>query len=189
MPSGIYKRKSFSMEHREKIGKSIKDFWVGKERKFSKERNEKISKAHKGKPKPWLKGKPLSEEHKRRISRTNKGRIGYMLGKHQSEEAKKKMSENSSHNRYWLGKKRPEFSGNKHPNWKNGKSSTYRVQHAPRPKPEQCEVCGSMGILCFDHNHKTGKFRGWICHRCNFALGLVKDNTETLMALIEYLKK
>ena len=36
--------------------------------------------------------------------------------------------------------------------------------------------------------HKS-KFWGWICSRCNLALGLVKDNIETLKAMIEYLFK
>lgn len=45
----------------------------------------------------------------------------------------------------------------------------------------------------FTKGHKsfltTGKFRGWLCMRYNFALGLVKDNIETLYSLAEYLKK
>lgn len=77
--------------------------------------------------------------------------------------------------------------------WKDGrsvkKSLKYREKIAGRKRSEQCEICGAMEQICFDHDHKTGEFRGWICGRCNFALGLVKDNTETLMAMIEYLRK
>lgn len=70
----------------------------------------------------------------------------------------------------------------------------YKYLSSTRPKPEQCEICGIFGKelkkgLCFDHDHKTGEFRGWICGRCNCALGLVKDNTETLLALVEYINK
>lgn len=57
-----------------------------------------------------------------------------------------------------------------------------------RKKPKQCEICGAIGKICYDHNHKTGKFRGWICYRCNLTLGFVKDNTELLNVMIEYLK-
>ena len=95
---------------------------------------------------------------------------------------------------FWLGKKRPNMTGENAPNWKGGIDARTRVRNAPRPKPEQCEVCGAFGRdfkkgLYLDHDHTTGKFRGWICLRCNFALGMVKDNAEMLIALAEYLKR
>lgn len=58
---------------------------------------------------------------------------------------------------------------------------------AGRLKPNTCEICGSGNKICFDHCHKTGKFRGWICVNCNVALGQVKDSKETLQKLIDYL--
>ena len=39
-----------------------------------------------------------------------------------------------------------------------------------------------------DHCHQTGRVRGILCWRCNFALGLVSDNPDTLRTMIEYLK-
>lgn len=76
-------------------------------------------------------------------------------------------------------------------NFIDGKSR-YRLEKqeekAERKRPEQCEVCGAIGTICFDHDHATGKFRGWICNRCNLVLGLVKDNSESLMKLAEYLR-
>ena len=41
--------------------------------------------------------------------------------------------------------------------------------------------------LCVDHDHKTGKVRGLLCHSCNSLLGMAKDKTETLASLIKYL--
>ena len=58
---------------------------------------------------------------------------------------------------------------------------------AGKKKTEQCEICGSVGKICFDHDHDTGLFRGWICVRCNLVLGLVKDNKELLDQMIKYL--
>jgi len=75
----------------------------------------------------------------------------------------------------------------KHWNWKGGISAHYFLKNMK--KPEQCEICGSIGRICYDHDHNTGKFRGWLCNRCNLTLGLVKDNTETLIALANYVKK
>jgi len=64
-------------------------------------------------------------------------------------------------------------------------------QGACRPRPEACETCGARPggkVLHFDHDHVTGAFRGWLCHHCNVALGMVKDNPTTLRALAVYLE-
>lgn len=65
-----------------------------------------------------------------------------------------------------------------------------RELRADRPRPERCEVCNQRphkGSLHWDHDHSTGKFRGWLCSPCNNALGNVKDNPERLAKLIRYL--
>lgn len=67
---------------------------------------------------------------------------------------------------------------------------------AIRPRPKLCEVCGRPSTvrngnpvrLAWDHDHKTGKFRGWLCHACNVALGLSEDNPAILQKLINYLE-
>lgn len=66
---------------------------------------------------------------------------------------------------------------------------------AGRPRPSFCECCGGppnsrlSKKLEYDHNHKTGKFRGWLCRNCNGALGMVKDEISRLEKLISYLQK
>ena len=60
---------------------------------------------------------------------------------------------------------------------------------AGRPKPTKCEACGNEGKICFDHNYKTGEFRGWVCQACNLALGHLKDNLAYIEALKIYLVK
>jgi len=77
----------------------------------------------------------------------------------------------------------------KNPNWQGGTSVQAKYKRATRPKPETCEICGGIGKICFDHCHKTGRFRGWICSPCNLALGIVKDDISKLSEMIEYLKK
>ena len=66
-------------------------------------------------------------------------------------------------------------------------SMTNREIEAGRKKPKNCEVCDKTGRICFDHNHKTGKFRGWLCTKCNLILGLAGDDPELLKKLSKYL--
>lgn len=40
---------------------------------------------------------------------------------------------------------------------------------------------------CIDHCHKTGKVRGILCHLCNAALGLFRDDIQTLENARAYL--
>jgi hypothetical protein len=58
-----------------------------------------------------------------------------------------------------------------------------------RPRPDICELCGSPSFrIVFDHDHATGKFRGWICYSCNVVLGHMKDNKQAIMRLVAYLE-
>lgn len=56
-----------------------------------------------------------------------------------------------------------------------------------------CKICASTAThqrgLVVDHDHKTGKVRGIICHHCNTALGNAFDSIPRLQALIAYLQK
>jgi hypothetical protein len=58
-----------------------------------------------------------------------------------------------------------------------------------RPCPPICEIpgCENTGKIHFDHCHKTGKARGWLCFNCNAALGHVRDRANVLRALADYL--
>lgn len=56
-----------------------------------------------------------------------------------------------------------------------------------RPKKCQIKSCKSKIKICFDHDHKTGKFRGWICDRCNRTLGTAIDSSKILRDLALYL--
>lgn len=48
--------------------------------------------------------------------------------------------------------------------------------------------CSTRGALVVDHDHKTGKIRGLLCHRCNRALGQAEDSPGRLIGLAEYLQ-
>ena len=56
------------------------------------------------------------------------------------------------------------------------------------PKPDVCECCGSdKNRLMLDHDHNTLKYRGWICIKCNTAIGMLGDNIEGIRMAEQYL--
>lgn len=67
--------------------------------------------------------------------------------------------------------------------------------HAPldmetfRPRPEDglCTLCRKKKTLCIDHDHITGRFRGWLCRNCNAGLGLLGDTANSLIRAVSYL--
>jgi hypothetical protein len=91
--------------------------------------------------------------------------------------------------------------------WRNGckecdKKQNKVVRNLKKvyPKPNgnyQCPIChrtekdfdtykGQLWVL--DHDHETGKYRGYICNHCNTVLARSKDNIDTLKRAIEYLE-
>ncbi len=61
-----------------------------------------------------------------------------------------------------------------------------------RPQPTHCELDGrplEPGKIHLDHDHTTGAFRGWLCNRCNLALGHLGDNIKGLERALAYLRR
>ncbi len=59
-----------------------------------------------------------------------------------------------------------------------------------RPCPEVCECCGKDNgpkVLCVDHDHDTGAFRGWLCTACNRGIGSLGDDLLGLERARAYL--
>jgi len=144
---------------------------------ISLEAREKIRKAKTGKKRP-----PFSKEWIDKMKKARKGRKPN-LGNHHSEETKKKFSEQRK------GIKKSEEHKKKIglANWRGGTYLEKQEKIASRKRPEICDICQRMGNICFDHDHKTGKFRGWICSNCNVALGMVDDNPQILIEMINYI--
>lgn len=49
-----------------------------------------------------------------------------------------------------------------------------------------CFSCGETKNLHIDHCHATGETRGILCHWCNTALGLLKEDIEKMDSLAKY---
>tara|TARA_B100000780_G_C20762006_1_gene302667 strand:- start:30 stop:473 length:444 start_codon:yes stop_codon:yes gene_type:complete len=47
----------------------------------------------------------------------------------------------------------------------------------------------NRSLFNVDHDHKTGKVRGWVCTYCNNMLARSRDNPETLINGAKYLKE
>tara|TARA_Y100000401_G_C8236345_1_gene180731 strand:- start:276 stop:674 length:399 start_codon:yes stop_codon:yes gene_type:complete len=64
-----------------------------------------------------------------------------------------------------------------------------------------CRICGKtvhkapenskdkQDQAVIDHDHKTGKLRGLLCHQCNVGLGNFKDDVSILVNAMLYLLK
>ena len=61
------------------------------------------------------------------------------------------------------------------------------------------ESQGGVCAICFqpptggrrmavDHNHETGKIRGLLCHRCNLAIGNLRDDPEVIASAFAYVE-
>jgi hypothetical protein len=70
------------------------------------------------------------------------------------------------------------------------------LPEATRPQPVICECCGKAPSnkeanvtksLALDHDHTTGAFRGWLCHVCNCAIGMLGDSLDGLDRARAYL--
>lgn len=79
--------------------------------------------------------------------------------------------------------------------------ATYGITKAERDEIEerQCGQCASCGKppsgkghtkkLFVDHCHSSGRVRGLLCHPCNVALGLLRDDPAVIQALLRYAER
>lgn len=56
----------------------------------------------------------------------------------------------------------------------------------------KCEICGVPELeltegLHMDHDHETAEFRGFLCGKCNRAIGLFNDNEEVMINALHYI--
>ena len=90
------------------------------------------------------------------------GNKNAFYGKKHTDETKCKMSKNSAHNRYWLGKKRIDMEKSNHWNWKGGITTEDKLQRMKFRREIQkliferdnytCQMCNLSNVhLQVDH--------------------------------------
>lgn len=88
---------------------------------------------------------------------------------------------------------RERLRAQRDPQRSRARAKEWRLAGYPTPtrsQPPGCELCSRRVTknLCLDHDHSTGKFRGWLCTPCNAALGQLGDDVSGLMRAVTYLK-
>lgn len=71
-----------------------------------------------------------------------------------------------------------------------------REWNSRKPNMEiwECPIChkktipGLTSKIVLDHDHETGRVRGWICDSCNTGIGRFKDDIKLLESAITYLE-
>lgn len=53
----------------------------------------------------------------------------------------------------------------------------------------KCMICQDSSRVVLDHNHVTGKVRGFLCSNCNTMIGMAKESQDTLRIAAGYLKR
>jgi|SRR3954452_22401228 hypothetical protein len=63
------------------------------------------------------------------------------------------------------------------------------VEYPPPRTDSKCSICHREAPLALDHDHETGKFRGYICRSCNLGLGQLGDTVEAIRRVLAYLER
>jgi hypothetical protein len=58
------------------------------------------------------------------------------------------------------------------------------------PEGTPCALCNKKkNNLVFDHNHQTNRFRGYLCNECNRSIGMLGENMENMVKILNYINK
>ena len=88
-----------------------------------------------------------------------------------------------------------------HKKWKEHIHSKFGITYVEfdemmEAQDHKCKLCGCKKEdkrnmthvqLSIDHNHETGEIRGLLCHTCNMAIGMLKDDPVLIKKVLEYI--
>lgn len=145
-----------------------------------------------GKGAAKLRGRPQSEEHVRR--RVESFRRTLSCQRRACARCREEFVPTSGSQRYCSGRCwTAVHRAKRDPRHRvHVSDSTYEALRAKFG--DVCNICGVPAHsnsrrerLAVDHCHETGAIRGLLCHRCNTAIGLLKDSVAILQTAIEYI--
>tara|TARA_B100000927_G_C16401087_1_gene443425 strand:- start:247 stop:651 length:405 start_codon:yes stop_codon:yes gene_type:complete len=68
--------------------------------------------------------------------------------------------------------------------------NTVKALKELHPKHDCCDICGATDrTLLLDHCHETKEFRGWLCIKCNTAIGYFHEDLDLMYKAINYVKE
>ena len=136
-----------------------------KGRHHSEETRKKLSESHKGKNNINF-GAPLSKDHKRKLSKANKGKKGNMCGKHHSAESRRRISETKrGKNHPMFGKHHSEETRRKIGDGQKGEKGNMFGKH---PSEETRKKMSKAHSGENNSNWKGGISYEPYCHKFNF---------------------
>lgn len=118
--------------------------------------------------------------------------IGY--SKEKSKEWRSKNPEKRKEHFISFKEKNPKYYQDKHLKGSYG-ISIQDYETMLHNQNGLCAICRthyesvSRKRLFVDHNHKTGKIRALLCHKCNAAIGMANEDTDILFAMVSYLNE
>lgn len=69
------------------------------------------------------------------------------------------------------------------------------LKNKPMNEAFKCPIClkrtiaGITSKVVLEHNHRSGKVRGWVCDSCNTGIGRFKDDTKILKRAIKFIEQ
>jgi len=114
-----------------------------------------------------LKNRIISKEERNLRSKNSEGELNPFYGKKHTQNSLKKMSISHKINpiRYWLGKKRPEISGENNHRWKNGISKT-KEYYSFKERKRELHKKGNGGLHILQQWNDLKKKYNYMCLCC-----------------------